>query len=217
MRTEPATVRLGMGDLEWMTELLTEAFLAEAPTTHLFLGPKRRLQTRYFMRCSCAYALLFGECYTTEEKQGVALWLLPGKTAMSLGRMHKAGMLAAPFRMGLGAFSRFMVFAAHTDKLHKAAAPMPHYYLFALGVHPSAQGKGVGGLLVRSMLERTDREKLPIYLETQSPRNIELYSRLGFVMAAEEPFPKLDGLRNWGMLRAAESRGDTSSQWREQP
>jgi ribosomal protein S18 acetylase RimI-like enzyme len=203
MTTEPKILRLGMDDLEWMTELLTEAFLAEAPATHLFLGPKRRFQTSYFMRCSCAYALLFGECYATTDKQGVALWLLPGKTAMSLGKMHKAGMLAAPFRMGLSAFSRFMGFAAHTDKLHKAAAPMPHYYLFAVGVLPSAQGKGVGGLLVRSMLERTDREKLPTYLETQSCRNVELYKRLGFNVAAEEPFPKIEGLNNWGMLRAA--------------
>ena len=203
MRTPPETVRLGTGDLDWMTELLTEAFLAEPPTTHLFPGQKRRLQTRYFMRSNCAYALLFGECYTTTEKQGVALWLLPGKTAMSLGRMYKAGMLAAPFHMGFSAFSRFMAFAAHTDKLHKSAAPMPHYYLFALGVHPSAQGRGVGGLLVRDMLERTDREGFPTYLETQSSRNVGLYRRLGFNVTAEEPFPKLDGLKNWGMLRPA--------------
>ena len=180
MGTEPDPVRLGMDDLEWMTELLTEAFLAEAPTTHLFLGPKRRRKTRYFMRCSCAYALLFGECYTTVDKQGVALWLLPGNTEMSPGRMYQAGMLSAPFHMGLGAFSRFMGFAAHTDKLHKAAAPMAHYYLFALGVSPTAQGKGVGGRLVRSMLERADREQLPTYLETQSARNVELFERIGF-------------------------------------
>jgi ribosomal protein S18 acetylase RimI-like enzyme len=203
MRTEPEIVRLGMNDLEWMTELLTDAFLTEAPTTHLFLGPIRTLQTRYFMRCSCAYALLFGECYSSADKMGVALWLLPGKTAMSLGKMHKAGMLSAPFHMGLSAFSRFAGFAAHTDKLHKSAAPMPHYYLFALGVLPSGQGKGVGGQLVRGMLERADRERLPTYLETQSQRNVERYRKLGFNVAVEEPFPKLDGLKNWGMLRSA--------------
>lgn len=203
MGVEPGIVRLDMNDLEWMTTLLTEAFLSEAPTTHLFLGPRRTLQTSYFMRCSCAYALIFGECYSTTDKQGVALWLLPGQTAMSLGRMHKAGMLAAPLRMGLGAFSRFIGFAAHTDKLHRAAAAMPHYYLFALGVAPSAQGKGTGARLVREMLERADREMLPTYLETQSPRNVDLYRRLGFHVAAEEPFPRLDGLRNWGMLRPA--------------
>jgi len=53
------------------------------------------------------------------------------------------------------------------------------------------------------MLERTDLEKLPTYLETQSYRNVELYRRLGFNVAAEGAFPKLEGLNNWGMLRAA--------------
>jgi len=201
MGTRPETIRLGMNDLEWMTELLTEAFLTEAPTTHLFIGPKRALQTRYFMRCSCAYALLFGECHSTADRQGVALWLLPGKTSMSLGKMHKAGMLSAPFRMGLSAFSRFANFAGHTDRLHKAAAPGHHYYLFALGVLPSSQGKGIGGQLVRGMLERADREGLPTYLETQSPQNVGFYQKLGFRVAVEEPFPKLEGLHNWGMLR----------------
>lgn len=204
MTTEPEIIRLAMDDLDWMTELLTEAFLAEAPTTHLFLGPNRTLQTSYFMRCSCAYALLFGECYATADKQGVALWLLPGKTAMSLGKMRRAGMLAAPFRMGLSAFSRFMGFAAHTDKMHKAAAPMPHYYLFALGVPPPGQGRGVGGLLVRNMLERIDRKNLVTYLETQSFRNVDLYKRLGFSVAAEEPFPSIQSLNNWAMVRAAQ-------------
>jgi len=203
MTTDKKMVRLGMGDLEWATELLTSAFIDQSPTTHLFQGPRRAIQTAYFMRCSCAYALLFGECYTTEDKQGIALWLLPGSTAMTPGRMYKAGMLSAPLRMGLRAFGRFMGFAAHTDKLHRIAAPTPHYYLFALGVRPSAQGKGVGGLLVTQMLERIDRERVPTYLETQEQRNVGLYQRLGFNVAVQGAFPKLDGLDNWGMLRSA--------------
>lgn len=36
---------------------------------------------------------MFGECYSTSDKQGVALWLLPGETSISLGKMHEAGML----------------------------------------------------------------------------------------------------------------------------
>ena len=195
-------IRLGMGDLGWATELLTEAFLDEPPVPQMFGGPRRRERASYFMRCGCAYALLFGECYTDPERRGVALWLLPGRTAMTPGRMYRAGMLSAPFRLGLGAFMRFMAFAGHTDRLHKRAAPTPHYYLFALGVSPSAQGRGVGGLLLRGMLERVDAEGMPAYLETQKEGNVGLYRRHGFEVAAEEPFPKLDGLKNWAMYRA---------------
>ena len=203
MKADSMITRLGMGDIDWATDLLTEAFLDEPPSTHLFLGPRRRAQVNYFMRCRCAYALLFGECYTTRAREGVALWLTPGQTAMTFGRMYRAGMLSAPLRLGPSAFGRFMDFARHTDELHKKAAPMPHYYLFALGVSPAAQGKGVGGTLLGGMLGRIDRERMPAYLETQKESNVGLYRRFGFEVAAEGPFPKLEGLCNWGMLRGA--------------
>ena len=194
-------IRPGPDDIEWMTALLTQAFLVEAPTTHLFVGPHRERQVRYFMRCSVAYAAHFGECHATAERRGVALWLLPGATAMTPARMRVAGMFSAPWRMGPRAFLRFMGFAAHTDRLHRAAAAEPHYYLFALGVHPDARGEGIGRQLTRGMFERADREGRPVYLETQDARNVRLYESLGFEVVVEEAFPKLDGLVNRGMVR----------------
>lgn len=201
MKSDTEMIRLGMNDIEWATDLLVETFLNEPPLIQMFRGPRREKQVRYFLRCTCAYTLLFGECYTTPERKGVALWLIPGNTEMTLGRMYRAGMLTAPFRLGLRAFRRFTGFASLTDDLHKKSAPMPHYYLFMLGVSPAAQGKGVGGRLLDGMLKRMDREQIPAYLETQNKRSVKFYQRLGFEVAAEEPFPKLDGLRNWGMLR----------------
>ena len=200
---ETAMVRLGVHDLDWATTLLTDAFLEHPPATTLFIGPRRREQTEYFMRCSCAYALLFGEGYSTPGREAVALWLLPGQTAMTPPRMYKAGMLSAPFHMGLGAFGRFMGFASHTDTMHQAACPMPHYYLFVLGVGTAAQGKGLGSLLVQDMLERVDEEKMPTFLETQNASNVGLYRKLGFDVHADAAFPKLDGLSNWAMVRPA--------------
>ncbi len=200
-------VRLAMKDLAWMTEELTQAFVSEVPASHLFTGNQHRARTRYFMRCSAAYALQFGECYTTPERLGVALWLTPGNTAMTLPRMHAAGMLSAPLHMGMRGFLRFMRFAGLTDRMHKAAIAAPHYYLFALGVRPSNQGRGGGGLLVGAMLDRIDEEGLPTYLETQDPHNVALYQRLGFQGVAEAAFPGLGGLRNWGMLRPARAEG----------
>lgn len=81
---------------------------------------------QYFVRCSCSYALQFVEGYTTPEREGVALWLLPGKTKMTIGRMYRAGMLSAPFKMGFEAFGRFLGFTQHTDQIHQKVAPIPH-------------------------------------------------------------------------------------------
>lgn len=194
-------IRLGMNNIEWATDLLVGTFLNEPPMIQLFQGPRRETQVRYFLRCICAYGILFGKCYTTPERTGIALWLTPGKTAMTLGRMCRTGMLIVPFRMGLRAFGRFTGFAALTKDLHEKYAPMPHYYLFMLGVSPAAQGKGIGGLLLENMLKRIDHERMPAYLETQNGGNVEFYRKFGFEVVAEAPFPKLESLSNWGMLR----------------
>jgi len=201
MKSDSEMIRLGTSDIEWATNLLVEVFRDEPPLADMFRGPRREKHVKYFIRCSCAYALLFGEGYATPERDGVALWLLPGKTTMTPGRMFRAGMLSAPLRLGLNTFGRFMGFTQHADKIHKKFAPMPHYYLFMLGVCPAAQGKGVGGLLLADMLSKVDLEGMPAYLETQNERNVGFYQKYGFEVAAEEPFPKLEGLRNWGMLR----------------
>lgn len=197
---------LTLDDLEWATALLSDAFLDRPPATHLFQGPDRASQTRYFMRCSCLYALLFGEAYTDAARSGVALWLPPGSTSMTPARMYRAGMLSAPFRLGIGAFARFMAFARHANAMHARALSTGHYHLFALGVSPQAQGRGVGRALALKMLERIDAERRIAYLETQSEPNVALYRSLGFEVAATAPFPRLGGLCNWAMVRPAKTR-----------
>lgn len=192
--------RMSLSDLEWATSLLTDAFLGLPPATHLFKGPKARTKLEYFMRCGCRYALLYGECYTTPNRDAVALWLLPGATHMTPGRMFRAGMFAAPFRFGLRDFKAFGAFVNHTDKVHRQAAPEPHYYLLTLGVAANSQGQGTGGRLVRHMLERADREGTPAYLETQRSENVPVYEHLGFKVSSNETISDVD-LQNWGMVR----------------
>lgn len=196
-------IRLNLADVDWATTLLADAFEDKLPATVLFRGPARRAQVEYFMRCTFRYAIQSGEGYTTPDRSGVALWLVPGATAMTPGRMWKAGMLAAPFHMGPGGFRRFLAFARHTDAMHGRAMPEPHYYLFALGVAPDGQGRGVGRQLTGEMLAKIDEAHMPAYLETQFERNVPLYRSLGFRVVEQAPFPGLEGLCNWAMARPA--------------
>lgn len=193
------TKRMTTADRGWATDLLVDAFDGHPPGRQLFREPNAAAKLRYFMERTCKYALLFGECHATSDGTGVALWLLPNATQMTPGRMFRAGMLSAPFYLGLRDFKAFGAFAKHTDKIHREALPEPHYYLFALGVKPEAQGRGVGTRLITEMLERASREATPIYLETQSRDNVDLYRRLGFEVVSDAPIPGLE-LRNWGMV-----------------
>ena len=76
-----------------------------------------------------------------------------------------------------------------TITLHHRHAHEPHWYLAAIGVEPEYQGQGIGGALMRPILQRADNEHLACYLETHRESNVRLYQRHGFAVSelAEVP------------------------------
>ena len=76
----------------------------------------------------------------------------------------------------------------------------PHWHLPFLGVSPEHQGHGLGSALMRPILERCDRERIPAYLEASTPRNRALYLRHGFVVLNEMRLPD-GGPPLWRMWR----------------
>ena len=110
--------------------------------------------------------------YVAPDFCGAALWLPPG--------VHPNGeALEAVFRETarpehlddlLATFERM-------DQWHPAE---PHWYLPLVGVEPNAQGKGLGGALMRHAVARCDRDGALAYLESSNERNLPLYTRHGF-------------------------------------
>ncbi len=150
------------------------------------------------------YCLSYGEVYTTPALDGVACWLPPGHSSPTFARMLRTGLLMEPLRFGWAGFRRFMDMVSYTEKVHKRAAPGPHWYLWGLGVEPSEQGKGIGGALMRPILARAEADGFPCYLETQNERNLPFYERHGFEVASDGEVPRR-GLRVWAMVRGPHS------------
>ena len=102
------------------------------------------------------------------------------------------------YATGLARFGRLAAMRATMDRRH----PMdrPHAYLQFLGVARAAQGRGVGSRLLKVGVDRCDAAGLPAYLETQTERNIGLYSRHGFTVIAENR-PRPDAPPLWSMWR----------------
>ena len=76
----------------------------------------------------------------------------------------------------------------------------PHYYLFLLGTRPQWQGRGVGSSLMAPVLQTSDRDRVPAYLEATSERNKQLYLRHGFEVTDEIQLP--GGPCLWPMWRS---------------
>lgn len=166
-------------------------------------GRRARFQ-EWFSAVACRYAVRWGGAYTTASRvEAAALWLPPG-VAVDAIRMLRAGMWAAPFKLGPGGFRRMVSGMGHVDDLHKESMKQErHWYLMTLGVDPPRQGQGIGSALIQPVLARADAEALPCYLETTKERNLAFYRRHGFDVLRETSLPP-DGPPAWTMVRPAQ-------------
>ena len=80
-------------------------------------------------------------------------------------------------------------YGRYVDKLHRRLVPYPHWYLEIIGVAPAHQGQGFSSRLLRPVLERIDRERMPCYLETNAEKNVAIYRRFGFEVVSEDKMP----------------------------
>jgi GNAT superfamily N-acetyltransferase len=144
--------------------------------------------------------LRWGEAYATSDLAGVACWLSPGHTDPGLPRLFRSGMLRLPWHFGFRGFQRLLAYGELAHQLQHQHAPGSHWYLWAIGVRPQEQGKGIAGQLVAPILARADRDSLPCYLETHVESNVRIYMRFGFEIASSV-VPQGHPLPVWGMVR----------------
>jgi ribosomal protein S18 acetylase RimI-like enzyme len=119
---------------------------------------------------------------------GGAVWAPPGGWRAPPWQQLRAvpGLIRA---LGIRHFRQYAQRGkAVEDALHGAHPSDPHWYLATLGTDPQAQGKGVGSALVRSGLERCDREGEPAYLECLE-QLVPYYERFGFEVTGEIEMP----------------------------
>ncbi|MGH7857857.1 MAG: GNAT family N-acetyltransferase, partial [Candidatus Binatia bacterium] len=136
------------------------------------------------------------ETYATGDGAACAMWGRPGAWDVPASVMLPAAprMLR---NLGLGGVARLNIAMAALKKAHPHEE---HWYLAGIGTDPPAQGTGLGGALVRQMLERCDRERVPSYLETQKERNVPWYEKFGYRVTGEIDLPK-GGPHLWLMWR----------------
>lgn len=116
---------------------------------------------------------------------GAALWAPPGADAV-----HPDDAPVLDDALAGLAPSAVERFGACVEAFGAARPEEPAWYLGFLGAAPAHQGRGVGSALLRTVLDRCDRQGEPAFLEATSPRNRVLYERHGFRLLREIPLPE---------------------------
>ncbi len=186
--------------LDTATATLTHAFQGDPMFEWIFPDEIKRPEgLRRLNKVGLEYGLRYGQVTQTDAARCVAIWIPPGQS-MTLGRMARSGMLAAPFRIGFRPLASFAGANTVMDKVHKRHVSQPHWQLLIVGVDPELQGQGRGSAIVQEGLARADQAALPCYLDTSQPGNIPFYERLGFTIVEEATLGK-GGPQAWGMRR----------------
>lgn len=158
-----------------IARLLSQAFYNDPVYQWLFPVKEIRLQKcQHLFTVFLENLVPLGTVSVTPELEGAALWIPPAK-----GRDWLKGVkqnLAILWILG-GSILRGIRWWLTVESKHPN---YPHWYLFLLGVKPEFQRRGVGSALLRPMLEKCDKEQIPVYLDTGNEKNIAFYERQGF-------------------------------------
>ena len=169
-----------------MAEVLRDAFLDDPVFTWMVPDAEaRRGGLVQFMGASVDLSMRRGHAYSTDDGQAVALWSPP-----------EIELYDGPGMEPIEDFFRDVI-ADRADlvltsmlELNALHPPEPHFYLGVIGTRPSAQGKGHGAALLKTVLDRCDATGTGAYLESSSIRNVPFYERHGFRVTSEFTFPE---------------------------
>lgn len=149
------------------------------------------------------YSARYGVVLAAPDVVGVSAWLAPGAMRITARRQIRS-RLALPramMRFPRDARRRTLACISYLDRLgDEVMGGRPCWYLWVLGVEPSARRRGIGSSLLTPILERADRGGLPSYLETFEERDVGFYERFGYRVVRSGAMPGED-LLVWTMIR----------------
>jgi GNAT superfamily N-acetyltransferase len=197
-------VRLALAaDVDAIADVIAQAYVDDAWVSWIVAADRRQERVRALQaNLMSVVGVPYGEVWLSQSDDGsivgAAVWLLADRDvppeAWAKVATAEAELMGDRMEYALGA-------AAATRHLRPAT---PHHVLATLGVLSSERGRGVGSALLAPVLERSDRDRVPAYLETSAEDNLQFYARLGFEITDETQVPD-GGPPVWAMVRAAHS------------
>jgi ribosomal protein S18 acetylase RimI-like enzyme len=136
----------------------------------------RAARLREFMGAFVSAAVRYPWVRMTGRAEAVAVWLPPGEPEMSDQEERAFQRLICRLTGPRAADVQGLL--AQFDRQHPHDPP--HYYLSIWATHRDHAGRGLGAELMRDCLARIDAERMPAYLESTNPANLERYEALGF-------------------------------------
>jgi GNAT superfamily N-acetyltransferase len=139
----------------------------------------------------------------------MGFWTRPDPVEIGPLAKIRAGVLAAPVRLGLDGFRRVLEVEREMGRHRREAlGDTSYWYLNNMVVRERLRGSGIGTRLLRNQLDTILRDvpEAPVALATQRKENVTFYARLGFEEASDRMIGSASGaFRNWIMVHLPRS------------
>ena len=162
-------------------------------------GSSKEAMLRY-MEFSMIEGEKYGELYIPKDHEyGVSVWTKPLNGVLEAQKSAEKKLFLLS-QMGEESLNTYNAIVEFMSAKAEPFIGQKFWYLSIVGVLPEFQGQGLGSGLIKNVLQKTDRLKVPTYLETFTPRNMTFYDRLGY-QAIESFHEPTTEARYWLMIR----------------
>ncbi len=170
-------------DKELVVDILTQSFESNQSVNYVVKQDRKRIRRiRALMDYSFEVCKLFGDVFISDDGKACALIMYPDKKKPSL----KAIMLDIKLIIQCIGIKNIKKTLNREALIKKIQPKKQMTYLWFIGVKPEDQNKGFGSNLLQTMIEYSNQNSRPVYLETSTVRNLPWYKRFGFEVYSEQ-------------------------------
>jgi len=192
--------KLTRDDVERGSTILRDAYI-DYPTFR-YIFPEindRKKKLRYVMSFFLKCGLLHGEVIAPSKNiESVSIWYKSMDLSFGLNSLLKAGLISTIYSLNIKSFIKFKN-TGDAKRVNRDKLLEKEYYLLdVIGTDPSFEKKGYARLLIDTMLEKIDKERMNCFLETSNVKNINYYDKYGFILLSSYNH---DGLESYCMIR----------------
>tara|TARA_R110002050_G_scaffold111518_4_gene225149 strand:+ start:3478 stop:4056 length:579 start_codon:yes stop_codon:yes gene_type:complete len=175
--------RANNGDKDLIIDILTQSFESNQSVNYIVTQDDKRIQRiRALMDYSFEVCSLFGEVFISEDNKACALIVYPDKKKTSL----KSILLDVKLIMKCVGVKNIKKALDREALIKKIQPKETMTYLWFIGVGLADQNNGLGSAMLQAIIEHSNKNNRPIYLETSTVRNLPWYSKFGFEVYSEQ-------------------------------